>query len=223
MKVGELRYIVEDILRLLFPNKCAVCGEVLKDGAVCDKCFKKIRFMHGNIENDIFAAAFEYDDISSKLIYKFKFRGRKYIADTLCGYMEKRFYECFSDMPFSCITYVPMSKGAKRRRGFNQAELLAQKLSERLAIPCEDMLKKVKKNRPQHTLPEKERITNVRGVYKATNNTSCIGRHVLLIDDVITTGSTVRECRAELLRAGAASVTVLCAAKTPRYEQRRYG
>ena len=210
------------LIEILFPKKCAVCGKIITDGALCENCLAKIRFIKDKPDNSSDIAAFEYDSVSSKLIYGFKFRGKRYIADVLSEYMAQRFRECFRDRQFSCITYVPMSSISERKRGFNQSKLLAYKLSQKLNIPCEDMLKKVRKNKTQHTLSADERRKNVHGVYAVKDKEMCSGKSILLVDDVFTTGSTVRACRDELLNAGAVYTASLCAAKAIDYEHRRY-
>ena len=84
------------------------------------------------------------------------------------------------------------------------------------------MLKKVRKNKTQHTLSADERRKNVHGVYAVKDKEKCSGKSILLVDDVFTTGSTVRACRDELLNAGAVYTASLCAAKAIDYEHRRY-
>ncbi len=229
-----------DILTLVFPEKCSVCGKIIESGFVCGECFKALRFIHEpscrsctmeinlcrcknseNIRPFAAAAALEYDHASSKIIGDFKFRGKRRIAGFFVPIMVKRCNECFGTSEIDCVTYVPMNLKSERARGFNQAKLLAEKIAENIGVPCEELIKKTGKNKIQHNLPKRERILNVKNVYSINPNADCKNKTILLADDVFTTGSTVGECSKILLNSGANRVYVICAAAAVPKETRR--
>lgn len=96
------------------------------------------------------------------------------------------------------ITYVPMTRADRRRRGFNQARLLAEGIGRRLGVPVDSVLAKARETPPQAGLPAVDRRANLRGAFRLVRSGQ--GR-ILLVDDIYTTGSTVAEC-AHALKAG---------------------
>jgi len=108
------------------------------------------------------------------------------------------------------VTYVPMSRSDRRKRGFNQAHLLAQGIGRRIGIPTRRLLLKVRKTPPQAALPASERRENLRDAFRLIRSGK--GR-VLLVDDIYTTGSTVEECAHTLKSGGYEAVFVLTVAR----------
>ena len=105
---------------------------------------------------------------------------------------------------------MPLSAKRKRKRGYNQAELIAEELSSRLKLPLIDgALVKTKENKSQAKLKRREREENVRGVYEVTAPEAFKGRRVLVVDDVMTTGATLGEVSRILYKAKARSVEAL--------------
>lgn len=104
---------------------------------------------------------------------------------------------------------VPVSAERLRERGYDQTVLLAERLAAQTDLPCRSLLRKTRDNRTQHRLTAKERAANVRGAYACDG---ADGLRVLLVDDIVTTGATARECAAMLYRAGAAEVLCVCCA-----------
>ena len=105
---------------------------------------------------------------------------------------------------------IPLHKNKLKKRGFNQATLIAKKLSKKLDIPLEyNLITKVKDNVSQSGLDRDDRFKNVANVYtlKASGKLAIKNKHVCIIDDVITTGATVNECAKLLKKAGAKRVT----------------
>ena len=110
---------------------------------------------------------------------------------------------------YDCIVPVPISAERLRARGYDQSLLLAEALADKTGLPCRSLLRKVRDNRTQHRLTAKERAENVRGAYACED---AAGLRVLLVDDIVTTGATARECAVQLYRTGAASVQCVCCA-----------
>lgn len=108
------------------------------------------------------------------------------------------------------VSYVPLSWEGLKDRGYDQSELLAWQVSRRNGFETKRLLDKVKKTKTQHDLGLEERLTNQIGAYKASDQAA--GMDILLVDDIVTSGSTLKECAAVLFEAGARSVACLCAA-----------
>ncbi len=115
------------------------------------------------------------------------------------------------------ITPVPLHPERQRERGYNQSELIAEQFAQQTDIPMRhDILFRVRHTRPQVGLQGKSRRDNVRGAFQAVEPV-VRGKHILLIDDVLTTGATLTESAETLYRAGAQSVTAFCLARTPTF------
>jgi ComF family protein len=114
---------------------------------------------------------------------------------------------------FDIIVPVPLHPTRQRERGFNQAALLAELLSTRISIPCKRVLKRIRYTTTQTALDRAERMENLHNAFRLRKNADVRGLHVLLIDDVLTTGSTLSECARVLKRAGAISVHAATAAR----------
>jgi ComF family protein len=114
---------------------------------------------------------------------------------------------------FDIIVPVPLHPTRQRERGFNQAGLLAELLSTRISIPCKRVLKRIRYTTTQTALDRAERMENLHNAFRLRKNADVRGLHVLLIDDVLTTGSTLSECARVLKRGGAISVHAATAAR----------
>ena len=108
---------------------------------------------------------------------------------------------------YDLITYIPISDQRRRKRGFDQVELLAKEVSAQLGIPCVVTMKKVRHNRPQSGIVgHAQRRANVLGAYQVTDGKALQGKKILLLDDIVTTGATAGEAARVLLTAGASEV-----------------
>lgn len=150
-----------------------------------------------------------YRDQVRKSMIQFKFYGRKeysdFYAERLAALISRRIQPLSLDL----VTAVPISEKRKNDRGFNQSELLARHIAKQLNLPYAETLVKVRDNPEQHRLSRRERVKNVHGVYRALHQ-EIGGRQILLIDDILTTGSTLLECAEVLYQGGARCVD--CAA-----------
>jgi len=136
-----------------------------------------------------------------------KFSGLRRLANPLAKLLLNiEMPECDGIIP------VPLSKNALRERGFNQSLLMAKVISKNLRIPLYmDLLLKIKDTLPQVGLNAKERKKNLRGAFKARRKINSL--RLLLLDDVMTTGATARECSKTLIKAGAKEVIVITLAR----------
>ncbi|MDO4458491.1 MAG: phosphoribosyltransferase family protein [Clostridia bacterium] len=213
------------IAELLWPRRCLNCGTAIREAWLCDECLELIRPRMSTLRvqkgfNEISCnvlALNAYGDGWKKSMEDYKFRSAYRLSEGF-GYLAAITLREFADIEtYDIITFVPMTRKKVRARGYNQAMKLAESVAKELSLPCEMLLDKVKDNRTQHTLSRKERQKNVIGVY-GTINENIKDKKIILIDDIITTGATLRECCSVLLEAGALEVTCLCMA----YEERKH-
>jgi ComF family protein len=150
----------------------------------------------------------EYRDGLARLVQALKFERHDFLDDALAGLL----HEVLPDAGFDVIAAVPMSRTKERRRGYNQAELLARALSRRIGIRTDmTLLTRRSERPPQSTLARRERVTNVRGAFGASK--SAKGKSILVVDDICTTAATLRACAAALQKAGAARVCAVAVAR----------
>jgi len=116
---------------------------------------------------------------------------------------------------FDIVTAVPVSGKRFAQRGYNQSELMARRLCRIAEMPYQECLKKIRDTKPQSRIGFRKRTKNVKGAFAVINRGEVAGKNILLIDDVYTTGATMRECSKVLKRAGAAAVYGLTLAMTP--------
>ena len=180
---------------------CTVCGRRIPASGVCIECkaappeFKRAY------------SAFVYSDGAAQLITQFK-NGKPYLAVYLARYMEKSLKELDAD----CIVCVPMTTKVLKKRGYNQSELLAKELAELTGLPVlTDAALKVHSTSEQKYLSREDRSKNLRGCFKA-DKALVKDRRILVVDDVMTTGSTLNELCKTLKRAGAVEVYAVTAA-----------
>ena len=204
------------ILGLLFPVRCAACGEVLATSAqqavLCHACEAKLRRLefapkHG-AELDGLFSAFIYSGAGAALIKEFKFnRNTACYKNALQKPFEEYVKNASNNICIDIVVPVPMYAAAKRKRGFNQSDYIAKCLAAYLCLPYgENILQKVQKNKVQHHLPSAERYINVKGVYACKEPQKVCGKTILLVDDIVTTGATMAECAKVLRSAGAEMV-----------------
>ena len=200
------------LMELLFPPKCVLCREILKNGEIdlCKGCRMdapeypnrkiKLQFL------DSFAAVWYYEGSvrSSLLRYKF-YSARSYSV----SYGRILAMKLLREYPegFDMLTWVPVSRLRKLRRGYDQVELLAKAVGTELGLSPVATLKKIRSNRPQSRMKDPAaRKANVLGAYRLTDSAEVRGKRVLLLDDILTTGATAGECARMLRMAGAKEV-----------------
>ncbi len=209
------------LVSLLFPQRCLSCGKPVEAGrSFCTRCRKweltepVLRRLEAFLPGGrafLCVAALPYREEIRGALYRFKFRGKRGMAGAFAQLMEAAAGKEGLLQRDTVITFVPMDKKRKRQRGYNQSEELAKELGNRTDLPVQSFLERTElKNSTQHTLPAKERRRNVKGAYRAAGDMK--GKRILLVDDIVTTGATLRECAAVLYRAGAGEVSALCAA-----------
>lgn len=208
------------VLDLLFPPKCPFCGRVREHGGVCPKCKKALpwtgeREVRWELSAGLWCAApLWYEDLAREGILRFKFQGKSGAAEALGELIARCAAEQFSG-EFDTVTWVPVSRKRLRKRGYDQAELLACAACRLWDTKPQRLLEKTVDNPAQSGLSDgAARRANVLGVYEICPGAEVRGKRVLLVDDICTTGATLRECVRVLKDAGAEDVVCVAAAKT---------
>src|SRR5205809_7961610 len=226
---------------LLYPATCTICGKNVRAGEyLCDACEVKIvriappfcetcsepfegsitgaftcaNCAHRTIYFDAAVAAYRGRGIVREVIHEFKYGRQMHLRHLIAGWL----YAAFDDerlrgREFDMIVPVPLHPARQRERGFNQANLLAELLTAQISIPSKPVLKRVRYTTTQTALDRAERMENLHNAFRLRRNANVRGLRVLLIDDVLTTGSTLSECARILKRSGAISVHAATAAR----------
>ena len=228
----------ESFLDLFFPKKCVNCHKI--GNFLCDNCFSLISynniysccvclrpsidgFTHPGCKKkltiDAVIPVVSYKGVVKKLLYQFKYA--PYLS-SLEKIMGEIMYEGLIQnesmvryLKISLFTSVPVHPSKLRQRGYNHAELLAKNMAEKLRRPYSNLLTRVKKTSPQYKLGKTERASNIKGAFIMSHN---IGNrlensNIILVDDVATTYSTLRECAHTLKKNGAGKVIAVTFAK----------
>ncbi|MEA2013563.1 MAG: ComF family protein [Verrucomicrobiota bacterium] len=229
--------LIQKIENLIFPEICLLCGEPLDKKefhGVCDICFSKFQTPMEPLcplcggENDTFLdvckECIRHDRGWKKAytIFKYKKGARKaiqqykYSAQTQwLPFFVKSFFTRYPNFQkdIDVIVPIPLHWLKKLLRGFNQSELFCKIISRKAKIPCKNLLKRVKFTRKQASLSADERQKNVKKAFASKKQHIIIGKRILLVDDVFTTGATLQQATEILINAGAESVSVLTLAR----------
>jgi len=196
---------------------CSRCGRFFREGAaiktitagtgiLCRDCLAGRRFFY------LARAAGAYEGDLQKAVRRLKFSGYKKLAGHLSEIMFQTILKNHYYIHADLIAAVPLSAGRLRQRGFNQAELLACGLAEKMALPVLPVLRKVRETPPQTSLNRAGREKNLLGAFELAGPSGVRGKTVLLVDDVITTGTTLNIISGVLVNGGASSVFCIAAA-----------
>lgn len=195
-------------------DHCQTCALPLpSSGLTCGPCLKR----PPNFER--VAAPWTYSFPVDALITRFKHSAKwpfgRLLGELLAQFLEHRFEEDL-DRPDTLVP-VPLAAKRLRRRGFNQAAMLARWLSDSLDIPCDEkLLLRTQDTSAQQDLNADARRKNLHNAFALAPGASIKGRHLAIVDDVLTTGATAQALARLLMDAGAARVDVYCLARTPK-------
>ena len=202
------------LLDLLFPSKCAFCGRVGTHG-VCEACGKTLPRTELPLREGAgygkCAVPLRYEGQVREALLRFKFRGGRGAAEGFGRLLGQCAAEELGG-EFDAVTYAPVSAARRAARGYDQAYLLARETARHWGVKPLTLLRKTRDNPPQSGLDAGKRRENVVGVYEPCDREKTAGKRVLLIDDILTTGSTLSECARVLRGAGAAAVVCACLA-----------
>jgi ComF family protein len=226
---------------LFYPATCAVCSEAIErpdylcencrartpriTAPFCAKCsepffgaitqaFSCANCEHRVLHFDSAVAAYRSRGLVRKLIHEFKYGHHRHLRHPIAEWLG----ETMSDprlrgRRFDLIVPVPLHPARERERGFNQATLLAELLSRHAAVPMRAVLERIRYTKTQTAHDRAERMENLRDAFRLRKNMNVRELHLLVIDDVLTTGSTLSECARVLKEAGALSVHAATAAR----------
>lgn len=212
--------IISCLLDLLFPPKCPFCGRVLDAQGICGKCEaslpwteegKILQTLPGNLRC---AAPLWYEESVREGLLAFKFQGAQAAAKPLGELIARCAAERFSG-EFDTVTWVPVSQKRLRKRGYDQAKLLAEAACRLWDTEPVRLLEKCVDTPAQSGISEPAaRRANVLGVFDPAPGAEIAGKRILLVDDICTTGATLAECGRVLRDAGAAAVVCVTVART---------
>lgn len=208
------------LLDLLFPSRCVFCRQFLPPGPprICERCNETLPRTSdgGRRRGDFFSecvSALYYEGAVREAIHRYKFEGAQAYAPAFGELLAACIYEDLEG-EYDILSWVPLDPGRRRKRGYDQAELLARRVGELTGIPAAPLLEKTRQTGTQSRIEdEAERRANVAGVYRVLPDADVKGKRIVLVDDIVTSGATLAECAACLRDAGAGSVVALTLAK----------
>jgi competence protein ComFC len=218
---GIIKLITDSILSVIYSREegCILCGAYsLEEELICKGCFRKIEFYNKgsnlkryNVELQCFSAAY-YSGPIMELVRRLKYKSDFNSGEVMAGYLLELLKN--NSIEYDLITYVPMTRTALQKRGFNQGRFLAVSVGNTLDKPVKELIKKIKNTKDQIGLDAINRWENLNDCFKIKDKKLIQNKKVLLVDDVVTTGATAFCCSRELLISGANKVTVLTVAKS---------
>lgn len=241
-RIHLMNSIFRSILNSILPPRCIRCGAILSgDDGLCPDCFNEMSFISspycrrcGHPFDDVpdghqllcgsclknkrtpfrfSRSAFRYDDGSKSLVLGLKFLDKTENAKVLARWLQNAGRDIWNE-GVDVIIPVPLHYLRLVKRRYNQSALLARELHKLVNIPVDfDSVERHKNTRPQVEFSGHERIRNVKGAFRVKYPKKIKGQRIVLIDDVLTTGSTLKECALALKKAGAKSVDTLTVAR----------
>ncbi len=236
------RTALRQIVDFALPPRCPGCGVVTADpDSFCLTCWSALAFLgepccarcalpfefagEAGAECaaclaepppfDRMRAAVAYGAIARAVALKLKYGGRIGVAETMAKFMARH----LAEEREAVLTPVPLHRWRIWKRGYNQAALIASALGRRTGLPLElELLQRIKATPPLKNMGPRERALSVRGAFRVAGERKAAlrGRHVVLVDDVFTSGATASACARALKRAGAERVDIICWARVVR-------
>ena len=200
--------IFKNILAVLFPQKCLGCKK--ENEILCSDCLLKINRPDTPYLNGIHIASNYQDAVLKKALWMLKYQGVKQLAKPLAELIRERIWKKL-EMENWLVVPVPLSKKKLRNRGYNQAELIAKELSGN--VRPDILFKKFHTKSQVEVKDKEERLMNIIGSFEIKNPQAIRGEKIILIDDVLTTGATLREAKKVLKSAGAKKVVGVVVAR----------
>ena len=208
-----LKELLSPIRAAFFPDRCALCHRVIpKDTKVCKTCRKTAPVIRGNAchlcampEKECtckkhsryytaLTAPFIYKDVLKTGIHHWKYKNYTVSTSFFAEMIASSVKENFSDVTLDYITFVPQTEKEMAEKGYNQTELLADALGEKLDLPVTTLLVKLYETNRQHDTELLFKSGNVAGVFDCVQIEKIKGKNILLIDDIKTSGNTLNEC-----------------------------
>lgn len=218
-----MKELISTLIELVFPIKCTFCNgmdHVCKETNVCRKCLSTIPFYKEEYryldkvkinQNQGFKnltsvyCLFEYSGIVKRTFINYKFNGDITVYKSFAMLMHRMLQREQAYTHIDFITAVPISREKFAKRGFNQSALLAKRIAELAQVPYEEVLTRPFQGQTQSKLTEEERL-KTSNRFKVRNGRIIENKNILVVDDILTSGSTLNEVAQSLLNKGAASI-----------------
>jgi ComF family protein len=222
----SVKQIKDSLLHVLFPHICAGCGnELFYDNTfLCLKCIDALpetnfeNFTGNPVEKkfwgrlDLVNASAQYyfgsESLVKHLMHEFKYRGNKNLGLQL-GRLMGNALNRSGRFHIDAMVPLPLFASKQKRRGFNQSTILCEGIAEHLDVPVlEDIIIRSRHTETQTRKGRVERWLNMEGKFVLANEGAIQDKHILLVDDVVTTGATLEACGIELLKATGVSLSI---------------
>ncbi len=241
MPALALRNPFRGLVSLLYPSACAVCATTIEPGTqlcvgcadaasrlrapFCERCSQPFAgaitdsFTCANCHDrvlhfDAAVSAYRSRGVVRQVMHDFKYGGLLHLRKPLASWLGETLDDPrLAGRRFDCIVPVPLHPARERERGFNQADILARLLSRQIKVPVRSLLQRIRYTTTQTQFDRHERMQNLAGAFRLRRGGVVRDLRVLLVDDVLTTGSTLSECAEVLKKAGAVSVHAATAAR----------
>ena len=238
---NPIRSLLDTLLELFYPSNCVGCGQPQDVGVLlCEQCketsprvqapfcrrcsrpFEGIivgEFSCPNCEDrppafDCVVSTYQAKGVLRELIHRFKYGRQFYLRRVLTDFLVEAMQDVrIQGNPADYLVPVPLHPTRFRERGFNQADALAETLSQRTQLPILRCLERRRYTNTQTRYDRQERMQNLRNAFSLRKNSDVREKHLVLLDDVLTTGSTLHECALVLRAAGAESVRAVTVAR----------
>ena len=219
--------IIRWFLTVCYPARCPFCFDLVeKEGEYCRECKEELphcrtyKWTPNSKRTDLFCvrAPFYYVGAAKRAVKALKFRNHRSAAVHFARAMAQMQVSGLGDVDY--VTAVPLSAKRLRTRGYNQSELIAEQYAMIKGLPYMAVAEKWKDTPKQSLqLNAKARAANVKGCYRVMDEAVVVGKTIVLIDDVFTTGATLRECARTLRKAGAKCVIGICGCVSGKKKQ----
>lgn len=225
---------IEILLDLIYPRRCPVCGDIVRhakqSGYICPACRHRLQYVESpqclrcgkhieDAEQEYCAdcerlpkhyiqgfPVFAYEGAVKDSLLAFKYRNKREYAAFYAEEIWRRYHRQLERLGADALIPVPVHRRRYRRRGYNQATLIARELSKRLQLPCyEQELVRTVHTHAQKTLNDRQRYQNLKNAFKRRRNGVEL-KKVILVDDIYTTGATIEACTQVLSATGVEEV-----------------
>ncbi len=210
----------KDFLSLIYPKICLGCETILvsNENLICLSCFADLPKSNFYAQSSILIGLEEYnfiiglykfnDDLIQQLIHALKYNGKSSVGVVLGIELGKLILRNDKYEEIDLIVPVPIHRNKKRKRGYNQSYYIAKGVAKIIHAPIKEILRKSEKGNSQTGKKKYERWLNVKGSFSLKSNSKLQAKHVLIIDDVITTGATIEACVKAIRKHGKVKISI---------------